>query len=64
VSVVDWVVLCAALGLVVVYGLWRSRGRGGLDHYLLAGRSMPWYGVAIGLVITALDRREFTMSAR
>ena len=58
-SVVDWVVLCATLGSVVLYGLWRSRGRGGLDHYMLAGRTMPWYAVALSVMATQASAVTF-----
>src|SRR5512139_2814152 len=58
-NLVDWVVLCVTLGLVVLYGLWRSRGRGGLDHYMLAGRTMPWYAVALSIMATQASAITF-----
>ena len=58
-SHVDWIVLCVTLGLVVLYGLWRSRGRGGLDHYMLAGRTMPWYAVALSVMATQASAVTF-----
>jgi Na+/proline symporter len=58
-SVLDWLVLCVTLGLVVLYGLWRSRGRGGLDQYLLAGRTMPWYAVALSVMATQASAVTF-----
>jgi len=57
-SVVDWVVLCATLGLVVLYGLWRSRGRSGLDHYMLAGR--PCAGTTVALSVMATQASAVT----
>jgi Na+/proline symporter len=56
---VDWIVLCATLGLVVLYGLWRSRGRSGLDQYMLAGRNMPWYAVALSVMATQASAVTF-----
>ena len=52
-SHVDWIVLCVTLGLVVLHGLWRSRGRSGLHQYLLAGEAVIfacWYFTAIAFL--------------
>jgi SSS family transporter len=58
-SPIDWTVLCATLGLVVLYGLWRSRGRSSLDQYMLAGRTMPWYAVALSVMATQASAVTF-----
>ena len=58
-SLVDWIVLCVTLGLVVLYGLWRSRGSNGVDHYLLAGRTMPWYAMALSIMATQASAVTF-----
>ena len=56
---VDWIVLCVTLGLVVAYGLWRSRGSRDLNQYTLAGRSMPWYAVALSVMATQASAVTF-----
>ena len=58
-SLIDWTVLSAALALVVVYGLWRSRGSSNLDQYMLAGRAMPWYAVALSVMATQASAVTF-----
>ena len=58
-SVVDWIVLCATLALVVLYGLWRSRGSTSLNHYMLAGRTLPWYAVALSVMATQASAVTF-----
>ncbi len=58
-SLVDWFVLCGTLALVAAYGLWRSRGARSLDHYMLAGRTMPWYAVALSVMATQASAVTF-----
>lgn len=43
----DWIVLVASLVSIVLYGLYRARGSNTVDRYLLAGRTMPWYAMAL-----------------
>jgi SSS family solute:Na+ symporter len=59
VTSIDWIVLCGTLGLVVLYGLWRSRGSSDLDQYALAGRAMPWYAVALSIMATQASAVTF-----
>ncbi|RPJ73442.1 MAG: sodium:solute symporter, partial [Acidobacteria bacterium] len=58
-SLLDWIVLAVTLGGVVSYGLWRSRGSRSLDHYVLAGRSMPWYAMALSIMATQASAVTF-----
>ena len=51
-STLDWAVLFAALGGFVAYGVWRGRGERNLTEFLLAGRNMPWYMVALSVMAT------------
>jgi Na+/proline symporter len=55
----DWLVLCAALAGVVLYGLWRSRGCKNVSHYLLAGKTMPWYAMALSIMATQASAVTF-----
>ena len=48
----DWIVLAATLISIVTYGLYRSRGSNTVDRYLLAGKSMPWYAMALSIMAT------------
>jgi Na+/proline symporter len=57
--VLDWVVLCATLACVALYGLWRGRGRQNVDSYMLAGRAMPWYAVAFSVMATQASAVTF-----
>ena len=55
----DWVVLCGALGYVVLYGLWRGRETNTVNKYLLAGRTMPWYAVGLSIMATQASAITF-----
>jgi SSS family transporter len=55
----DWVVLVASLLLIVGYGLWRGRGANTVGKYLLAGRTMPWYAMALSIMATQASAITF-----
>ena len=55
----DWLVLGASLALMVLYGLWRSRGSDSVHKYLLAGKSMPWYAMALSIMATQASAVTF-----
>ena len=55
----DWFVLVASLVLVVAYGLWRSRGSDTVNKYLLAGKTMPWYAMALSIMATQASAITF-----
>jgi SSS family transporter len=55
----DWIVLIASLVSIVAYGLYRSRGSNTVDRYLLAGRTMPWYAMALSIMATQASAITF-----
>jgi Na+/proline symporter len=58
-STLDWGVLFAALAGFVAYGVWRGRGERDLTDFLLAGRSMRWYMVALSVMATQASAITF-----
>ncbi|TAF97732.1 MAG: sodium:solute symporter [Cytophagia bacterium] len=58
-SQIDWIVLIATLGFIVVYGVYKSRGQQNMDDYLLAGRSLPWYHVCLSVMATQASAITF-----
>src|ERR1700726_5016495 len=48
----DWVVLVGSLIFIVTYGLFKSRGATTVNKYLLGGRAMPWYAMALSIMAT------------
>ncbi len=55
----DWLVLCGSLAFIVLYGLWKSRGTNSVDKYLVAGRTMPWYAMALSIMATQASAVTF-----
>jgi SSS family transporter len=55
----DWIVLVTSLVSIVAYGLYRSRGSNTVDRYLLAGRTMPWYAMALSIMATQASAVTF-----
>src|SRR6266516_2757169 len=55
----DWVVLFAWLISLVSYGLYRGRGSDSVNKYLLAGKTMPWYAMALSILATQASAITF-----
>src|SRR3954464_6357978 len=58
-TALDWFVLVSSLLIIVGYGLYRSRGSDTVDGYILAGRSMPWYAMALSIMATQASAVTF-----
>lgn len=55
----DWAVLGGSLLFIVAYGLWRGRGSDSVNKYLLAGKTMPWYAMALSIMATQASAITF-----
>ena len=51
----DWLVIAGYLLWVVVDGLRRTRASTGIEGYLLANRSLPWWAVGLSVMATQLS---------
>jgi Na+/proline symporter len=60
-TLLDWIVMIATIIAIPSFGLWRGRGGSTTSHYLLAGKTMPWY--AMGLSIMATQASAITFIA-
>jgi len=58
-STLDWVVLFGTIVSIVTYGLYRSRGSNTVDRFLLAGKTMPWYAMALSIMATQASAVTF-----
>ncbi len=58
-SPIDWIVLSSFLTFVVVYGIWKTRGKKDIEDYLLANRSTPWYMVTLSIMATQASAITF-----
>jgi SSS family transporter len=55
VHLVDWLIIAAYLAFVAYDGLRRSRGSTGIEGYMLANRSLPWWAVGLSVMATQLS---------
>ena len=55
----DWIVLCGTLSGIVLYGLYKGRGSDTVNKYLLAGKTMPWYAMALSIMATQASAITF-----
>lgn len=55
----DWAVLIGTLTSIIGYGLWRARDTSSVAKYLLGGRTMPWYAMALSIMATQASAITF-----
>ncbi|MFZ5970578.1 MAG: sodium:solute symporter [Bacteroidota bacterium] len=55
----DWIVLFGTLGLIVFYGVWKTRGSKNMQGYLLGSQSMPWWTVCLSIMATQASAITF-----
>ncbi len=58
-STIDWIVLFFTLLLIVVYGIYKSRGIKNIDGYIVGDRELPWYNVGLSVMATQASAITF-----
>ena len=58
-SGIDWAVLIVTLLIIVIYGIYKSRGAQNIDGFLLGNRSLPWYHVTLSVMATQASAITF-----
>ena len=58
-SGLDWIVLFSTLFIIVIYGVYRSRGTVDIDGFLLGNKSFPWYYVTLSVMATQASAITF-----
>ena len=58
-SYIDWGVLIFTLVVIVVYGIYKSRGTQNIEGYLLGNQSLPWYSVCLSVMATQASAITF-----
>ena len=58
-SAIDWAVLILTLVVIVVYGIYKSRGAHNIQGYLLGNQSLPWYHVCLSVMATQASAITF-----
>lgn len=56
---IDWIVLISFLLFVVVYGIWKTRGKKDIRDYFLANKSTPWYTITLSIMATQASAITF-----
>src|SRR6202142_63811 len=51
-TTLDWIVMIVTIIAIPSFGLWRGRGGTTTAHYLLAGKTMPWYAMGLSIMAT------------
>ena len=50
--IVDWAVLSATILFIVVYGMWKTRKRDSVEHYLMGDRDLKWWTIGLSIMAT------------
>ena len=58
-SSIDWIVLTGFIAFVVIYGVWKTRGKKDIKDYLLANKSASWYTVTLSIMATQASAITF-----
>src|SRR5688572_17681047 len=58
-TVLDWFVLVATIGAIVVYGVWRSRHVRDLDGFVRGSSSLRWPTIGLGIMATQASAITF-----
>lgn len=58
-NVIDWVVMFGTIGMIVFYGVWKTRGEKNMQSYLLGSKSMPWWTVCLSIMATQASAITF-----
>jgi SSS family solute:Na+ symporter len=58
-SGIDWIVLFSTLLIIVVYGIYKSRGTENIEGYLLGNHAFPWYSVTLSVMATQASAITF-----
>jgi Na+/proline symporter len=55
----DWLVLGGSIAFIIAYGLWKARHSDTTRQFLLAGKTMPWYAMALSIMATQASAITF-----
>ena len=58
-SKIDWVILIGTLGIIIAYGIYKSRTTKNLEGYFLSNRSLPSYLVLLSIMGTQASAITF-----
>jgi SSS family solute:Na+ symporter len=56
---IDWIVLFSTILLIVLYGIYKSRGAKNIGDFLLADQTLPWYHIGLSVMATQASAITF-----
>ena len=56
---IDWIILIGTLSVIVIYGIYKTKGSKDIEGYLLGNRSMPWWTVCLSIMATQASAVTF-----
>ncbi|MAT14107.1 MAG: hypothetical protein CMJ46_02425 [Planctomyces sp.] len=54
----DWLIVVLLNGAIIGYGFYLSRNTTSGSEWFLGGRSLPWWGLGLSIVATAIDNAD------
>lgn len=58
-NALDWIVLFGTIGLIVFYGVWKTRGSKNIEGFLLGDKSMKWWTIGLSVMATQASAITF-----
>lgn len=58
-SSLDWWIMCLTFLVIILYGVYKSRGQRNVDSYFLDNKSMPWYLILFSIIGTQASAVTF-----
>lgn len=58
-TALDWIVLVGTLGLIGVYGAWKTRGARNVEEYFRGGSSLRWPTIGLSIMATQASAITF-----
>ncbi|MFK7950820.1 MAG: sodium:solute symporter [Saprospiraceae bacterium] len=58
-NTLDWIVLCVTILSIVLYGIWKTRGKADVESYLLGDRQQKWWTIGLSIMATQASAITF-----
>ena len=58
-EIIDWLILCVTLLFIVVYGVYKTRGRKNVQDYLRGGNEARWWTIGLSVMATQASAITF-----
>lgn len=58
-SLLDWIILSGTLALIVIYGVWKTRGSKNINQYLRGNQEAQWWTIGLSVMATQASAITF-----